>query len=57
MQAEFPAVVWKACWETLTSGRPAAEVAPELGISTDAVYTARYRVLRRLREQLQGLLD
>jgi RNA polymerase sigma-70 factor (ECF subfamily) len=57
MQAEFPAVVWKACWEMLTSGRPAAAIAAELGISTDAVYTAKYRVLRRLRDQLQGLLD
>jgi RNA polymerase sigma-70 factor (ECF subfamily) len=57
MQAEFPAVVWKACWESLTSGRPAADIAAELGISTDAVYTAKYRVLRRLREQLDGLLE
>lgn len=57
MQAEFPAVVWKACWEMLTSGRSAADIAAELGIRTDAVYTAKYRVLRRLREQLDGLLD
>lgn len=57
MQVEFPTAVWKACWETATNGRPAAEVAAELGISIDAVYTARYRVLRRLREQLEGLLD
>jgi RNA polymerase sigma-70 factor (ECF subfamily) len=57
MQAEFPDVVWKACWEMLSSGRPAAVIAAELGISTDAVYTAKYRVLRRLREQLDGLLD
>lgn len=57
MQAEFPDVVWKACWEALTSGRPAADIAAELGIRTDAVYTAKYRVLRRLREQLDGLLD
>ena len=57
MQAEFPATVWKACWAALTSGRPAAAIAAELGISIDAVYTAKYRVLRRLREQLDGLLD
>jgi RNA polymerase sigma-70 factor (ECF subfamily) len=57
MQKEFSDVAWKACLETLVGGRPAAEVAAELGISTDSVYTAKYRVLRRLREQLQGLLD
>jgi hypothetical protein len=32
-------------------------VAAELGISENAVYIARSRVLRRLREELDGLLD
>ena len=31
--------------------------ARELGISTNAVYLAKIRVLHRLREELQGLLD
>jgi RNA polymerase sigma-70 factor (ECF subfamily) len=57
MQSEFPDATWKACWETVVHDRPAAEVAAELGISVNSVYLARSRVLRRLREQLHGLLD
>jgi RNA polymerase sigma-70 factor (ECF subfamily) len=57
MQAEFSDAVWKAGWAMLTSDRRAADIAAELGVSTDSVYTAKYRVLRRLREQLDGLLD
>ena len=46
----------------LVSGSPsegdlAAEVAAELGISVDVVYSAKSRVLRRLRQELDGLLD
>lgn len=57
MQAEFHSTTWKACWEHVVSGRTAAEVAAELGISEGAVYVAKFRVLRRLRQELQGLLD
>ena len=39
------------------AGRPAADVAVELGISTHAVYLAKARVVRRLRQELDGLLD
>jgi RNA polymerase sigma-70 factor (ECF subfamily) len=57
MQAEFRPTTWKACWEQVVCGRPAAEVAAELGISEGAAYVAKSRVLRRLREELDGLLD
>jgi RNA polymerase sigma-70 factor (ECF subfamily) len=57
MQAEFTPPTWKACWEFVVRGRPAAEVAAELGLSVNAVYLAKSRVLRRLREELEGLLD
>lgn len=57
MQAEFQPSTWKACWETVVADRPAAEVADELGLSIDAVYTAKSRVLRRLRCELQGLME
>jgi RNA polymerase sigma-70 factor (ECF subfamily) len=57
MQAEFETSTWKAFWEYLVEGRPAAEVARRLGITVNAVYLAKCRVLRRLREELAGLLD
>ena len=57
MQAEFEPATWKACWEFVVHDRPAAEVAAELGLSVNAVYLAKSRVLRRLRAELRGLLD
>ncbi|HEY4759019.1 MAG TPA: hypothetical protein VIH42_00420 [Thermoguttaceae bacterium] len=36
-------------------GRPAADVADELGMSLCAVYKAKSRVLLRLRQELAGL--
>jgi RNA polymerase sigma-70 factor (ECF subfamily) len=52
MQAEFAPATWKACWELVVGGRPAAEVARELGITENAVYIAKSRVLQRLRQRL-----
>jgi RNA polymerase sigma-70 factor (ECF subfamily) len=57
MQREFRPTTWKACWEQVVNGRPAVEVAQELGVTVNAVYVARSRVLRRLREYLDELLD
>jgi RNA polymerase sigma-70 factor (ECF subfamily) len=57
MQAEFQPATWKACWEYVVAGRPAEAVAAELGLTVNAVYLAKSRVLRRLRRELDGLLD
>jgi RNA polymerase sigma-70 factor (ECF subfamily) len=57
MQAEFSPTVWKACWETTVLGHPPSQVAAKLGISVASVYAAKSRVLRRLRQELVGLLD
>jgi RNA polymerase sigma-70 factor (ECF subfamily) len=57
MEAEFQPTTWRACWERVVRGRPAADVARELHISVNAVYLATSRVLRRLRQELEGLLD
>ncbi len=56
MQAEFQPATWKA-FQECSAGRPAGEVAAELGLSVAAVYAAKSRILRRLREELDGLLD
>ena len=57
MQTEFGDSTWRACWETVVNDRPAADVAAELRITVNAVYVAKSRVLRRLRSELDGLLD
>jgi RNA polymerase sigma-70 factor, ECF subfamily len=57
MQADFQPATWKACWEHAVVGRPAAEVARGLGVTPNAVYLATSRVLRRLRNELKGLLE
>ena len=57
MQSEFQPNTWKACWEYMIVERPAEVVAEELGITVNAVYLAKSRVLSRLRQELAGLLD
>jgi RNA polymerase sigma-70 factor (ECF subfamily) len=57
MQADFAPTTWRACWETVVRGRPLEEVAQELGLTANAVYIARCRVLRRLRQELNGLVE
>jgi RNA polymerase sigma-70 factor (ECF subfamily) len=57
MSSEFEPSTWQSCWETVVGGRPVAEVAAELGITVNAVYLAKSRVLARLRQDLKGLLD
>ena len=57
MQADFQPTTWKACWEYAVQGRPAEEVARELDTTVAVVYAAKSRVLRRLRQELAGLLD
>ncbi len=57
MQNQFEAATWKACWECVVNDRPPEEVAAELGLSVNAVYVAKSRVLRRLRRDLDGLLE
>jgi RNA polymerase sigma-70 factor, ECF subfamily len=56
MRTEFPETTWQAFWEYVGNGRSPEKVARELGISRDAVYQAKVRVLRRLRQDLDQLL-
>lgn len=57
MRHAFSESTWRACWEHVARGRAAADVAKELGISVNAVYLARGRVLKRLRMELDGLWE
>ena len=56
MRTDFHETTWRACWEMTANGRSASEVAQMLGISENAVYVAKGRVLRRLRHELEGLI-
>lgn len=52
IRAEFEDRSWQAFWRTAVEGQPAADVAAALGTSANAVYLAKSRILRRLREEL-----
>ena len=54
---DFEDTTRKAFWMVVVDDRPPAEVAQELGISANAVYLAKARVLSRLREEFAGLID
>jgi RNA polymerase sigma-70 factor, ECF subfamily len=56
MRQDFEEKTWKACWALIVEGKSGAEVAADLGMSIDGVYAAKARVLRRLRQELDGLL-
>jgi RNA polymerase sigma-70 factor (ECF subfamily) len=53
----FEPQVWGAFWRVVVEGDAPAEVARALGVSVWAVYKAKSRVLLRLREELEGLVE
>jgi RNA polymerase sigma-70 factor (ECF subfamily) len=57
LKADFKDSTWQAGWMQIVEKRPAADVAKELGISLNAVYLAKSRLLARLRHELQGLVE
>lgn len=57
MHTDFQPATWQACLALVVDGKPAAQVARETGLTVEAVYAAKARVLRRLRQELAGLLE
>lgn len=57
MKQEFEEKTWRACWELTVNERKSADVASELGMTANACFLAKARVLRRLRTLLDGLWD
>jgi RNA polymerase sigma-70 factor (ECF subfamily) len=55
MRTDFAERTWRAFWATTVDGRPAADVAAEMGMTVGAVYVAKSRVLNRLRAEFTGL--
>jgi RNA polymerase sigma-70 factor (ECF subfamily) len=55
IQTEFEERTWRAFWRTAIDGVEAAAVAGELEVTPNAVYLAKARVLRRLREEFADM--
>lgn len=55
IHGEFEENTWQAFWMTAVEERVPADVAADLQITVNAVYKAKSRVLRRLRDELEGL--
>jgi RNA polymerase sigma-70 factor (ECF subfamily) len=55
IQGEFEPNTWKAFWKAAVEGQPANEIAADLGMTAGAVRQAKYRVLLRLRRELEPL--
>lgn len=57
LPSEFEPATWKAFRLVAVEGRSPAEVAQELGLSTNAIRIAKSRVLKRMRQEAEGLID
>jgi RNA polymerase sigma-70 factor (ECF subfamily) len=53
---EFEDRTWQAFLRVVVGGEHPSHVAADLDMTVGAVYTAKWRVLRRLREEIDGLL-
>jgi RNA polymerase sigma-70 factor (ECF subfamily) len=57
VEAEFEPATLQAFRRLALDGASGAEVAQEVGLSVAAVYVAKSRVLQRIREEAEGLID
>ena len=57
IEPEFKPKTWQAFLRLMKDGVPAAEVAQEFGMTLEAVYVAKSKIMRRLRELKDGLTD
>jgi len=57
VRAGFEDSTWEAFWRTTVDHQPAAAVAEELDMTPAAVYKAKSRIMRRIRQELGELLE
>lgn len=57
IEPEFEPTTWKAFLRVVRDGVEPSAVATELGMTRGAVYTAKCRILQRMRSELAGLVD
>lgn len=54
VQGQVSSAHWQAYWQTAVDHRPAADVAAELGLTVAAVYMAKSRVGKMLRDETRN---
>ncbi|MFO0967533.1 MAG: RNA polymerase sigma factor [Gemmataceae bacterium] len=57
LEPEFEATTWQAFRLVAVEGRSHLEAAQHLGLSPNAVRIAKSRVLKRMRQEAEGLID
>ena len=57
VRLDFEDRTWQAFWRVTVEGQAAADVARDLGMSRNAVYIARSRILQRLHQEFGDLID
>ncbi len=57
IREDFQPHTWQAFWLVTIEGHSAREAADRLNMSRGAVYVAKSRILSRLREELDGVID
>jgi RNA polymerase sigma-70 factor (ECF subfamily) len=57
VQGDFAPATWQAFRRHVLEGEPAVGVALDLGLSLNSVLLAKSRVLKRLRQELAGLVE
>ena len=57
VQPHFHPTTWQAFWRTVILEESATRVAADLRLTANAVFIARSRVLKRLRQEVVGLVD
>jgi RNA polymerase sigma-70 factor (ECF subfamily) len=57
VQCDFAPATWQAFSRHVLENHPAATVAQELGLSLNSVLLAKSRVLKRLRQEMIGLVE
>lgn len=57
IQGDFEASTWQCFWRTTVNGEPIEKVASELGKQAGSVYAARSRIMKRLRQEMESIIQ
>ncbi len=57
IRPEYEERTWKAFWRLTVDGVSAPDVVKEIGMAANAVHQAKFRIIRRLREEMGELME